>query len=110
MSFLATRQALADAASTVPGVKGYTTKPNTVSPGDAWPLIGSIERGPAYAFQVTWRVLVILSGNEDTAIEQLDELTDPLFAAINPVAFVDRADLTKTDGDLFAISITCRSE
>jgi hypothetical protein len=113
MSFTATRVALAAALSTVPGIVGYEHRPSLLKGGDAFALLEVAERGPGHMFSATWRVVVILGGDEYASQEKLDLLLPDLVQAIDPVAFVDSAApaLYKTEGgDLFAVDIQARSE
>jgi hypothetical protein len=113
MSFTATRAALAAALSTVPGIVGYTHRPNLVKAGDAFVFFESADRGPGRAFSATWRVAVLLGGDEYASQEKFDLLLPDLVQALDPVAFVDQAvpALYRTDaGELFAVDIIARSE
>jgi hypothetical protein len=113
MTFTATRLALKDALTTVPGVTGYEHRPNVLKTGDAFALLESADRGPGQAFSATWRVVVILGGDEYPAQEKLDLLLPSLVEAIDPVAYVDQATpaiFQTSGGDLFAVHITARSE
>ena len=113
MSFEATREELAAQLSTVEGVKGYAKRPTILTPGDAWPLLGSIGDRSGAAFQVTWRVIVILGKDEAAAIDKAEALLPELFEAIDPVAYVDGGQpfaVPTQGGELFALEITARSE
>lgn len=113
MTFTATRLALKDVLSTVPGVTGYEHRPNLLKAGDAFALLASANRGPGRAFEATWTVVVMLGGDEYAAQEKLDLLLPDLVQAIDPVAFVDQATpaIYKTEaGEMFAVDITARSE
>ena len=113
MTFAATRAELAAQLSTVAGVTGYAKRPTILKPGDAWPLFGGMNRGPGLAFEVTWRVLVVLGKDEAAAIDKAEALLPELAEAIEPVAYVDGAQpfaVPTQGGDLFALEITARSE
>lgn len=113
MSFTDTRDELASILSTVPDVKGYKTRPSVVTPGAAWPLLDVAERGPGMAWSATWRIVVVLSGDELAAQAKLDDLLPLLVDALNPVAYTETARpiaLTTSAGDLFAVEITARAE
>lgn len=88
MSLEGVRQELADALSTVTGVTGYIKPPTALKPGDAWPRLGTLERGPGAAFLVTWRVLIILPVDEQVALNTIESLVPELFDALNPVGFI----------------------
>jgi hypothetical protein len=113
MSFETTRAELAAQLSTVEGVTGYAKRPSVLMPGDAYPLLGSANRGPGLAFEATWRVIVILSPDEGIALEKAETLLDALAEAIDPVAYVDAVTpfaVPTQGGELFALEITARSE
>lgn len=110
---IATRQTIADALSTVTGVKGYAKRPKTVKAGDAWPLIEQLTRGPGQAFETTWRIAVVLGPDEATAYDQFDTLVPAVTDALVPVAYVDLARplIIQTEaGDLFGCEVQARSE
>lgn len=119
MSLTGDRKAIADALSTAPGVTGYEFRPaNPRQPvqlraGDAWPLLGAMERGPGRAFEVTWRVLVFLPQDAVKSAQWVDDHHEALVDALEQVGFVDRIEpVTITDGDAnpYALQITMRSE
>ncbi|HEY9522837.1 MAG TPA: hypothetical protein VIR33_06335 [Thermopolyspora sp.] len=113
MSFGTTRAELAAQLSTVAGVTGYAKRPTILKPGDAYPLLGGIGDRSGSAFQVTWRVIVILGKDEAAAIDKAEALLPELFEAIDPVAYVDGATpfaVPTQGGELFALEITTRSE
>lgn len=113
MSFRTTRAEIAAQLSTVTGVQGYEKRPNVITPGDAWALLNSADRGPGLAFGATWRIIVILGGDEVTAIDQTDVLLPELAEALDPVAYVDTVipvAFATSGGDLYALEITARSD
>ena len=113
MSLVGDRQAIAAALQTVAGVKGYDKRPRAFKAGDAWPLLGPLDRGPGLAFTATWRVLVVLPQDEVKASEWLDSHTEDLVDALLPVGFVDTitpVELSTEAGPLLAAEITMRSE
>lgn len=108
-----TRQTIADALSTVDGLTGYAKRPDVLGEGVGWPLIQSLNRGPGQAFQTTWRVIVLLSGDESTAYDQLDQFVDVLPAALQELLYVDSITPTAYSteaGDLYGFAIIARSE
>jgi hypothetical protein len=108
-----TRQTLAEALSDVIGVVGYPYRPTTPQVGDAWPLLGPLERADGFAFYVSWRVLVFLGGDETYASQWIDEHLDGLIEGISPVAYVDGAQpvqLSSASGNAFGFQINVRSE
>ena len=115
MSLAGKRAEFAYALSTVDGVKGHEYKPDVPRPGDAWPLLGALDRAEATAFYVSWRVLVFLPQDERKASEWIDSHHESLVDAIemNDVGFVDRLEpvaLTSQAGDQLALQISMRSE
>jgi hypothetical protein len=116
--FAETRDSIAAALSTADGVTGYPVRPTTIKAGAAWPLLSTVDHGPGAAFSATWRVIVILPGDEVTAIDQTDALLPGLVEALSPVLFVDRAEPVGWEiregqtlvATLPALAITGRSE
>lgn len=107
------RAAIAAALSTADGVKGYAYRPTTPKPGDAWPLLGALERADGLAFTASWRVLVFLPQNEVTASEWIDIHHEDLVDVLAPVGFVDRIEpvvLSASGTDQYALQILMRSE
>jgi hypothetical protein len=112
-TFTATRTAIADALSTVPGVTGYVKRPTIWSAGDAIVLVEQIDHVLGVAYQATWRIVLLLSGDEGVAIEQLDTWFPPVCEALNPIVFVDSVHpeaVTTQGGDMTAAIIIARSE
>lgn len=116
--FSVTRDDLATAVTgTYDGVKvkGYDKRPSVLAPGAAWSVVESIERGMGDAFQVTWNVIVVLSGDEATALDQIGSVLPGLTAAIEAAdaGYVDGAvpiSYQSSAGELFALQINVRSE
>jgi hypothetical protein len=111
----------ADIATAVTGtwggvrVVGAARRPGALAPGMAWPLVENVERGPGYAFAVTWNLLVVLSGDEVTAMDQVEALLPPLAAQIEDsgTGYVTGAvpvSVGTQAGELFAVQINFRSE
>lgn len=108
-----TRQTIAEALSTVAGLTGYAKRPDVLTEGVGWPLIQSLNRGPGQAFQTTWRVIVLLSGDESTAYDQLDEFVAVIPDALQELLYVDSITPTAFPteaGDLYGFAIIARSE
>ncbi|HEY9416115.1 MAG TPA: hypothetical protein VIQ30_15245 [Pseudonocardia sp.] len=108
-----TRQTIADALSTVAGLTGYVKRPEVLGEGIGWARPRLLSRGPGQAWQTTWSVIVLLSGDEDTACDQLDEFAVLLPDALIELLFVDTIApyaLTTDAGDLFGIELIARSE
>lgn len=113
MSLVGTRQEIADALSTVDGVKGYRKRPKPSKPGDGWPLLSSLERADGLSFTVTWRVLILLRQDEVAASEWIDAHHEDLVDALEQVGFVDRLEpvqLAADNSTQYALQITMRSE
>lgn len=112
MSNADTRQAIADALSTVSGVTGYPARPDALNEGDGWPQWrGATPQ--AYAFENTWAVLVILPAGEVSADAFADSHGEALVEALRPVMFVDQiapATLDTEAGQMYALMLSGRSE
>lgn len=113
MDLAGDRAALAAALSNASDVTGYLYRPVKPRAGDAWPLLGVMERGPGRAFDASWRVLVFLPQGPKEASEWVDAHTEDIVDALEPVGYVDRiepATITDGDADRFALQFTVRSE
>lgn len=113
MSLTGDRAAIAAALTAVDGVTGHTYRPTTARPGDAWPLLGALERAEASVFYVTWRVLVMLPQDERAASEWVDDRVGDLVDALQPHGFVDRIEpvaLAASGSEQLGLQITMRSE
>jgi class 3 adenylate cyclase len=113
MSLVGDRQAIAAALSGVAGVRGYAYRPKTTKPGDAWPLLGRMDRAAGDAFTINWRVLVLLPQDEAAASEWIDSHVEQLVDALAPVGFVDPIEpvaLGASGSDQYALQITMRSD
>lgn len=116
--FNTSRSELASAVTMTVGtfkMRGYEYRPATLSPGDAWPLVATIERGPGDAFLVEWTVVVVLGSDEETAARQLEEVLPSVVAAIEDqdrgyVSGAAPAVVQTGGGDLFAMQINVRSD
>lgn len=111
---LTRRADFAAGLSTVPGVTGHAYRPATPRAGDAWPLMGALERADGSAFAVTWTVRVQLPADERAASVWADGHTDAIYDAVQPVAYVERIEVRSLPGDASGASsvleFTCRSE
>ncbi|WP_328850260.1 hypothetical protein OG994_16640 [Micromonospora globbae] len=117
MSLTGDRANIAAALSLVDGVTGYPKRPSVVSPGDGWPFVASLDRGPASVFEVTWTVTVVLPNDEQDAADWLDSHAEELAQALEyshlSVGFVDRIEpvqVATSAGAMPAIEITMRGE
>lgn len=108
-----TRESIAAALSLVEGVKGYAHPPKTRKTGDAYPLIGSLERGRGLSFGVVWRVILILGGDVVKADDLLEQLLPEIAVTLQEqdqlyvtaaVPFI----VTTEAGDIYAAEITGR--
>jgi len=112
-TFTDTRAALAVALTDVAGVTGYELRPSVLKAGDAWPLLGTADRGPGDAWSATWRVIVCLGGDEAFAQTLLDDVLPDLVDVLDPVAYVEQATpvtVATSAGELFAVEVRCRAE
>lgn len=110
---ITTRETIAEALSLVDGITGYAKRPDVLTEGVGWALVQQLTRGPGQAWQTTWRVIVLLSGDELTASDQLDEFAVTVPIALQAVLYVDSITpyAVKTDaGDLFGFQLIARSE
>lgn len=113
MSLQGQREAIAAALDTVDDVKGHPYRPRTLPPGTAWPLIGQLERGPAHDFEATWRIVVVLPGDEIMASKWFDAHHEDVADALADFGHVARIEpgLVQTDaGDLEAMFVTVERE
>ncbi len=107
------RADLATVLSGVPDVTGHAHRPSTPAIGDAWPVLGPLDRDLGTAFKVTWRVRVLLPQDEEAASEWLDAHWAPLFNALEPFGYVGRGVpvmLAAQGGELYALEITLTAE
>lgn len=112
MSLTGYRAEIAAALSTVTGVTGYAYRPTTPKPGDAWPLLGPLDRTDGLIFEPSWRVLVLLPQDERAASEWIDGNYENLVDALLPVGFVDRIEPVSLDvggSNQYALQISMRS-
>jgi hypothetical protein len=113
MSITGTRRDLAAALTAVADVTGYEYRPATPTVGDAWPVMGPLNRDAGTAFLVTWAVRVLVPQDEAVAAEWLDAHWPALFEVLEHVGSVERAEpilLPLVAGDLLAFEITIRAE
>ena len=116
MSNAETRQAIAEAMTTVAGITGYPTTPSTPRVGDAWPQWRGAERAGGSAYTNTWNVLVVLPQDDEvTADGFADTHFDDIHDALEPVLFIDGmqpAEIPVSDQSrpMLALLITGRSE
>jgi hypothetical protein len=113
MGFTTKRQQIATALTGVPGMTGHPHRPSAPNAGDGWPVLGPINRAVGEAFNVTWRVRIVLPQDEVAASTWIDDHWEPLFYALEPIGFVGQAVptlLATTGGELYALEITLLAE
>lgn len=113
MSLTGRREEIAAALSTAAGVTGYAYRPTTPRPGDAWPLLGVLDRAEGDAFYASWRVLVFLPQGERDASVWIDAHYEAVVDALEQVVFVDRIEpvaLAASGGDQLALQLMTRGE
>ncbi|GAB3817464.1 hypothetical protein [Kribbella italica] len=113
MALSATRTAIAAALSAVDGVTGYVARPTVWGSGDAVVFLDRLEKVEGVITQATWRIVLLLSGDEGVAIDQLDTLFDPIIEATRSEIFIDSASpelIPSEGGPMTAIVFLARSE
>jgi hypothetical protein len=113
MSLALTRDRIAAALADVPDVNGYPTRPTVIQAGDAWPLLDRLDRGPGESWLGSWRVQLILGGDELAALTTLDNVLGDVTDALGTVAYVDGmvpVTFTADAGNMFGSEFTLRSE
>lgn len=110
-----TRAEIAAALSTIPKVKGHERRPAALRKGDAYPLVGGLERGRGLTFSTTWRIILVLGGDERQADEMLEQLLPDIAVGLQEadVLYVTAATpfIVPTEaGDVYAAEITGRSD
>lgn len=92
MSMLTMRDDLAEAASTVAGIKGHNKRPSALRAGDAWPMLRQLPRDEESGqFFALWRLVVYVPQDEAAALEFTDQHVEPLIDALTPYAYVESA-------------------
>jgi hypothetical protein len=96
-----TRQAIADALSTVDGVRGVAVPPDVLAPGAAWPTWISAAPATYGSLLDTWHVFVTLPNpTRATTVEASDPLVDHIWAALLDVGEVSIVEAAMvSDGD-----------
>ncbi|GIG64260.1 hypothetical protein [Phytomonospora endophytica] len=96
-----TRQAIANALSSVDGITGYGHMPDTPAPFDGWPeWVQTVPRGGcADGAAITWHALVVLpAADSTTAIDAADPLVASLLDALTEVGTVELIDPVQIAG------------
>jgi hypothetical protein len=107
------RATLAAALSAEADTTGFPYRPPAPKTGDAWPILESLERGPASAFMIHWVIRIMLPADEIKASQWIDDHLDLLYDALHSVAYVEGFRpivLPASGNDQFALEITVRSE
>lgn len=111
MSLVGVRSLIATALTTVEGVKGYEYPPTSPRAGDAWPMLGPMDRADGTAFYVTWNVAVFLPQDQRAAAVWIDEKHEALVDALESAfGFVDRIEPVLIGTDQYGLQITMRGE
>lgn len=92
MSLTGERAEIAAALSLVTGVSGFSYRPTAMNAGDAWPLLESLERGPANDYEVTWRIVVVLPKGERDAMDWFDNMYDDIVAGLEQFGYIERIE------------------
>lgn len=116
MSLVGKRDAFRVALDALDGVKGYAYRPGSPRKGDAWPhWAGGAVDEQSGQISNGWHVLVMLPQDERAADEWIDANAQAVADAIEraQVAFVEGfapANLSQTNGTVYGLLITTRSE
>lgn len=113
MSLVGTREAIAIALSTVTDVRGFAYRASTPMPGDAWPLLGELERADGLSFSVNWKVMVFLPQGELAASDWIDSHYDAIVDALEPIGYVERLSpvvVSTSAGNQYFLEITMRGD
>ncbi|KAB1925147.1 hypothetical protein F8280_12110 [Micromonospora noduli] len=113
MSLATDRAAIAATLSTVDDVTGYEYRPKTPKPGDAWPLMPSLELQDGLVWRPTWTIHVFLPQDERKASGWMDTHFTALADALRGGnTFPDSAEpalIATSGGDQYVLEITVRS-
>lgn len=94
MSLVGTRTEIADLLSAVEGVNGYAYRPTTPRPGDAWPILPSLNLQDGLVWRPEWSVVVFLPQDERAAAQWLDTNFESIANALRGGSvFPESADL-----------------
>lgn len=110
------RLEFAAALNAVPDVTGHDMRPEVLSEGDAWPLLGrpGARHKSGTAYEITWLIRVVTPQDERAAVRWWDLRWPYVYTVLSPIAFVDGFDpvLIEVSGGpgLFAFEVTCRAE
>lgn len=115
MSIQGQRAEIVSALSTVAVLKPTPYRPASLHQGAAWPLLDSLVAAEPQvpAFEVSWRVVVVLPNDEIRASEWFDEHHEEIAEALLDVGFVARiepANLATSAGDMPVMILTMRRE
>ena len=82
MDLTATRQAIADALNTVPGLNVRTRPMTTAKTNDGWVVVSRVAPAGFTTVLVTFLAVVVLGPDATAAEARLDELAVPILDAI----------------------------
>ena len=90
---MSTRERVAAALSTVPGVTGQPTPPAAATAGQGWPVWVTAAPDSYAGLRSTWHVLVALPNPDSiSTIDAADPLVDQVWAALLDVGEVTAVD------------------
>lgn len=93
---------------------GYQYRPRTTSNGDVWALLDSIEREQVSGqYEVTWKVVVVVPSDEQSAMECFATWADDITDALEDLAYIERIEpglLPSEAGDMNCMFLTLRRE
>jgi hypothetical protein len=110
------KDAIAAAMSTLPGVTGHTSRPDALKPGDAFVRWGGWQRADGDAYMTTWSVTLILpQGSEQAADAEAYRVADLIADVLKPLLYVESFAPTVVPvgaqpRGLYALTVTGRSE
>jgi hypothetical protein len=110
MTLIGKRQEIATALSGVPEVTGYPFRPTAANVGDAWPILGPLDRASGTAFTVTWLIRVLMPQDEEAASAWWDQHWPHLFEVLEVVGAVSRAYAVALANDQLAFEIVLTAE
>jgi hypothetical protein len=91
MSLANSRQEIADVLSGIDGMHGFAYRPKTTNPGDAFPLLESMDTAAGMNLEVTWRIIVLLPKTEKDAMEFFDSMHEVISDVLNEqIGYVER--------------------
>ena len=101
------RQPIADALCTVPGVVGFKYKPRAAKIGDAWPTWGGDTHVSPGAYETRWTVMILMPLDDAGQEEWIETHRDALVEALADAVWVDEI-APGLSGDSPVLMLTCR--